>query len=377
MCTNETRLEELGVQPLLDSLDKLGGWPILEGDKDFSDFKWYDQLYKLNENGFEIDTILDHSVEIDAKNNTWRVITLDQPDFGLSKEYLVNGTVHKLVKEYFKYMIDAALLLGADEDVAKEQLEEVLNFEIGLAKISAKREDRRDANKLYNPTSIEDLSNVGEPAHPTSWLSHFEMILKTALKFEEGKDDIENPTDISIGSDEKIIIEDPFFFGNLTNLISDTNPKTIANYMAWRVVKSQMNNLNKAARDLKEEFDKAVKGTKRLPPTWKKCARRSGFNSYSEYKLGAGASSMYVQKHFGLDEKRALQEMFDYIFKSFENTLANTEWMDKETRENAVKKMQKMDQVVAYPDELLDKKTVDSYYKGIIQFCRIFQVFIF
>ena len=364
MCTNETRSEELGVKPLLNSLEKLGGWPLLEADKDFSDFKWYDQLYKLNENGFEIDTILDHSVDIDAKNNSWRVITLDQPDFGLSKEYLVNGTDHKLVKDYFKYMIDAALLLGANEEVAKEQLQQVLDFEISLARISAKKEDRRDANKLYNPISIESMPNDGEPAHPPSWLNHFETILKTALKFEEGKDDIDTQTKIEIGPDEKIIIEDTFFFGNLTKLISDTNPRTIANYMAWRVVKSQMNNLNKAARNLKETFDKAVKGTKRLPPTWEKCAKRSGFNSYAGDKLEAGASSMYVQKHFGLEEKRALNEMFSKIFKSFENTLENTEWMDKDTRESAVKKMQKMDQVVAYPDELLDKQVVDDYYKG-------------
>ena len=74
---------------------------------------------------------------------------------------------------------------------------------------------------------------------------------------------------------------------------------------------------------------------------------------------------MYVQKHFGLEEKRALSQMFSYIFRSFENTLAETEWMDKETKENAVKKMQKMDQVVAYPDELLDQQIVDEYYEGI------------
>ena len=77
---------------------------------------------------------------------------------------------------------------------------------------------------------------------------------------------------------------------------------------------------------------------------------------------------MYVKKHFGLEEKRQLTKMFSYIFKSFENTLAKTEWMDKETRENAVKKMQKMDQVVAYPDELLDQKIVDEYYKGYSSF---------
>ena len=38
--------------------------------------------------------------------------------------------------------------------------------------------------------------------------------------------------------------------------------------------------------------------------------------------------------------------------------------MDKETKENAIKKMEKMDQVIAYPDELLNRDELDEYYKG-------------
>ena len=126
-----------------------------------------------------------------------------------------------------------------------------------------------------------------------------------------------------------------------------------------------MNNLNNAARDLKEAFDRAVRGTQRRPAAWKRCTRKSGFNSYTDYKLAAGASSMYVRKHFDLEEKKALNEMFSYIQDSFQNTLRNTNWMDKETKENAIKKMEKMDQVIAYPDELLNKDEIDEYYKGM------------
>merc|ERR1712243_76722 len=39
--------------------------------------------------------------------------------------------------------------------------------------------------------------------------------------------------------------------------------------------------------------------------------------------------------------------------------------MDEKTKENAIKKMENMDQVVAYPDELLDLEIIDEYYKGL------------
>ena len=74
---------------------------------------------------------------------------------------------------------------------------------------------------------------------------------------------------------------------------------------------------------------------------------------------------MYVRKHFSLEEKNALNAMFLYIQDSFQSTLGNTNWMDKETKDNAIKKMEKMDQVIAYPDELLKKDEIDEYYKSM------------
>ena len=39
--------------------------------------------------------------------------------------------------------------------------------------------------------------------------------------------------------------------------------------------------------------------------------------------------------------------------------------MDHQTRENAILKLDAMQQSIAYPDELFDKTTVDQFFKGI------------
>lgn len=41
-----------------------------------------------------------------------------------------------MVKEFYDSMIDSAILLGADGERAEEEMEEALEFEIKLAKVS-------------------------------------------------------------------------------------------------------------------------------------------------------------------------------------------------------------------------------------------------
>lgn len=61
---------------------------------------------------------------------------LDQAALGLSREYLSKGFDEKIVQAYYKYMVDIAVILGADPDRARKELKESLEFEIKLANVS-------------------------------------------------------------------------------------------------------------------------------------------------------------------------------------------------------------------------------------------------
>jgi membrane metallo-endopeptidase-like protein 1 len=62
---------------------------------------------------------------------------LDQAWLSLPREYLVKGLDNEVVKAYFSYMVDVAVILGADRDRATDELRESLDFEISLANVSA------------------------------------------------------------------------------------------------------------------------------------------------------------------------------------------------------------------------------------------------
>lgn len=61
---------------------------------------------------------------------------MDQSQIGLSREYLVKGLEDKIVKGYYSYMVDMAVLFGAKKSDAETQMLDSLNFEIALANVS-------------------------------------------------------------------------------------------------------------------------------------------------------------------------------------------------------------------------------------------------
>ena len=74
---------------------------------------------RMNRIGFGTDSLLSLSLSSDMLNSTRRVITFDQASLGLSREYLVSRKIPKEVKNYFEYMVNTAVLLGANETTAR------------------------------------------------------------------------------------------------------------------------------------------------------------------------------------------------------------------------------------------------------------------
>ena len=130
-----------------------------------------------------------HKIGADDRNNSYRVLKLDQPKLGLDREYLIAGFDDQYVQHYYHYMIDAAVLLGANKTKAMTELKESLLFEIALANISTSKQDRRDPNKLYNPVTIgeldEDKFGLNGAGQPASWLEHIAGMIKNVISYNE------------------------------------------------------------------------------------------------------------------------------------------------------------------------------------------------
>ena len=63
------------------------------------------------------------------------MLQLDEPNLGLSREYLTKGFDDEIVQAYYSFMVDIAVMLGAEKDRAMTELKKSLHFEMKLAEV--------------------------------------------------------------------------------------------------------------------------------------------------------------------------------------------------------------------------------------------------
>lgn len=121
------------------------------------------------------------------------------------------------------------------------------------------REDRRDAEALYNPMTVEVLqSTYNYNGH--SWLNYFNSIL---------------PVESQLKSNDRIVVGAKSFFSELGNLLERTPKRVLANYVMWRQAVSSVSYLPSAFKQLQQEYNKATTGITVETPRWLECVDRS------------------------------------------------------------------------------------------------------
>ncbi|KAL1449213.1 hypothetical protein WDU94_000430 [Cyamophila willieti] len=342
VCMNKSQIEQQGLNHMKYVLKHLGGWPVLEGDSwDEGSFSWKSSVYKFRRYGYSVDYFMDFSVGVNLKNSTERLIEFDQASLGLSREYLAKGLSEKIVKAYYEYMIDIAVIMGANKEVALRELTESLNFEIALANISLPLEERRNATKLYNPMKLYELQEKF-PSIP--WSEYINTILSPNAKLNQ---------------DETIIVAVPSYIHSLEKLLSTTPKRVMANYVLWRVMAASVSYLNEALRTRQLAYSTAVSGVSEQQARWKECVGTVS----SSFSLAIG--SLYVRKYFKEEAKSNAVEMVQLIREEMYKILGTIDWMDDKTRSAAIDKAKSMSTHIAYPDELLENGKLEEFYTGL------------
>ncbi|KQS38417.1 neprilysin-2 isoform X1 [Drosophila erecta] len=350
-CMNKTLIEALGPEPITRMAEKLGGWPLIKGDSWNADdsWTWQEQVKKFRTAGFSMDYIIDFSIGVDLQNSTKRLIDLDQSSLALSREYLVKGFNETLVTAYYEYMVDIAVLFGANRDLAKTELLSSLEFEIALANISWPNEKRRNSSELYNLRTTAQL----QAAYPyVQWVDYMNALLPEGLNLVE---------------DEMINLSVPSFFADLGKLLAKTPKRVIANYMFWRIHGFSVGFLSEEFRKRQLQYATALSGRQEQEARWKECVDIAtssmdeicdeDFNS-----LGISVGSLYVGKHFHKDSKANALEMVNEIREVFNDILDEVNWMDAQTKQEAKQKLHSMSTHIGYPDEMLDNEKLAAYY---------------
>ena len=319
-CMDTEAIKNNSEKELKAIIQSLGGWPVLGDILDDKKFNWLEKSFDAWEKGFFFGGLININVVTDQKDATKRILEIDQPSLGLNREYLMEGREAKSVKAYKDFMVQVAVLLGADQALAEKDMTDVLDLELQVAEISLPKEERRNKTALYNPTPVKDLSNL----YPLPWISQLGRIV----------DDL--------AEEEAVNVAVPEYLKKLKGVLSNASPRVVNNLLIWRHVQFAVDFLpEEVVGAVKLQFDKVIHGKGSKSPRWERCAKKvagtegngEGDNDYFFYHAEGGLSnavgSMYARVHFPESKKEAIDDIVRRIRKEFRVMLEEVDWILK------------------------------------------------
>ncbi|KAJ7306527.1 hypothetical protein JRQ81_009887 [Phrynocephalus forsythii] len=353
-CMNETKIEELKEKPLTDRIQKLGGWNINVSlaTKDFNR-----TLLEVVAH-LHISPFFSIYVGADSKNSSCNIVQVDQSGLGLpSRDYYLNKTQNeKVLAGYLDFMVQLRMLVGEqDEASARQQMQEILDFETSLANITIPQEKRRDEEQIYHKITAGELKNL---APAVDWMPLLEAVFSP----------------VEVNETEPVVVYAREYLEQVSSLILRTDKRILHNYMLWNLVRKGATLLDQRFQDAEEKFMEVMYGSKKAClPRWKYCVSDTDIN------LGFALGAMFVKATFAEDNKAVAEEMIAEIKRAFEESLAQLAWMDEETRQAAREKAEAIYDMIGYPKFIMDPQELDKvfkdydavadlYYENVMQF---------
>lgn len=337
-CMNYDRLEQRGIQPVLDLIQSLGGWPALDPNWSVENFNWLNLTSRLRL--YNNDIFLVEWIGPDIKNSDENVIQFDQTTLGLpTRDYFLQHSNSVYLEAYKVYMKTVIRLLGAPMERASQSADDIVAFETELAKITTAPEERVNVSVLYNKLTLEELHKA---IPEIDWKQYLSVVL-------------ERP----VNSTEIVVMFAMNYMTSLVTLLSKTEPKTIANYLLWRFIRHRVNNLDDRFQEPKQLFFFALFGREQSPPRWKICVNQVNTN------MGMAVGAMFVRKFFDENSKKDTVDMTYELQQSFREILNTTDWLDEQTRHLAELKVNAMQLQIGYPDFILDHNQLNERYKDL------------
>ena len=278
---------------------------------------------------------------------------VDQFSPGLNREYLIKGFEDKDVQAYYKLMVNMAVMLGAEEKRAEEEMEDALKLELKLAEFALPREKRRNKTALYNPMKLSEVQKLYPEIPLVDYINGITL-------YEPA----------NVDEDEVVNVAVPDFITKVRDHLASVPARVQANYIIWRNVKTAISYLDSATLGHALEYAKVLTGKKQDVPRWERCTKSVaglGGNSFYFYEgsLTNAVGSMYAKSFFKLEAKQKADEMVDNIRKEFKKMLDEIDWMDEETKSKAHVKADKITPHMAYAKEILDDTLINDFYEGL------------
>jgi putative endopeptidase len=308
---------EKGINPIIPYLKQI------DSIKDYTDLAGY--FGKANRLG--IATPFGISVTEDFKNPNKNVLMTWQGGLGLPERdyYLSQDSKMKDIRNKYVQHIQKMLKLCNVQD-ASSKASEIMSIESNLASIQMKKEETRDATKLYNVYKFSDLNKL---------MPNFDWNLMLS--------------NAGFGDQKSLVVSQVEYTKKLNDLIQKTPISTWQTFLKWKVIDNASAYLSDDLDVQNFEFyGKVLDGKEKQQEDWKR-----GVSAVSN-SLGELVGKVYVKKHFSPEAKEKMVSMVNNLLDAYAESIKKLDWMSENTKKQALDKVKKFTVKIGYPDKWKD-----------------------
>jgi putative endopeptidase len=315
---NEARVERDGTKPLQADLQRIA---VMKHASDIGPM-----IAHLDRIG--IASPIGSAVRPDSKRSTQYAFWLTQSGLGLpDRDYYLSDDARLagFRTKYREHVEKMLHLLGVS--AAAAEADKILALETAMAKVQWTRVANRDAQKTYNPQTLEQLAQL---APAIDWNVYVkEAGLPGAL-----------PT---------LIVRQPDYLTGLSALVQSTPIAAWQAYFRYRVLSSRAPFLSHALVEEDFAFNQGIlQGTEQIPERWKRGTQ------LVDRLMGEASGKLYVAEYFPPSTKARIDELVRHLLKAYAASIDQLPWMSAPTKLEAQAKLRKIDVKIGYPSHWRD-----------------------
>ena len=218
---------------------------------------------------------------------------------------------------YIATIHDLAGIEGGQEKAAQ-----ILALETEIAEAHWTRERSRQITETYNVLTIEEF---GALAPDLNLVEGLEIRGLTGL--------------------EEIIVSQPSAVEAAGQIFADTDLETLKTYMTFHFLSGRAPWLPQAFDEAHFEFfSKTLRGTEEQRERYRRGTQLVGRH------LGHAVGQEYVDRHFPPASREQMEDLVENLLVGFHGRLEQLEWMDDETRAEALEKLSTFEPRIGYPE---------------------------
>ncbi|ROT69983.1 putative neprilysin-11-like [Penaeus vannamei] len=320
-------MDSLGLQPLVTSLNNQGGWPMVTDGWDPP--AHFDLAAALVDLRFH-QRLSDFWAWVDANvfNVSRRVVYVQAGTVPLGLGLMSQAT-DAVLDAYRAFMTAAAKELR--QELGSSATDE-RDRGAGAGGGGLRDRVQQDSSWETNVAGIQADLDDGVPGQFNFLAFMKEMFTNTG---------------VTINEDEPVISFKSPFFANLTTMLANTPPHTIANAIGWWWAYDIGRETTYAMRNISFDFQQALTGATEPSPRWEHCLPQANYN------LGFALSRAYTS------------ELVEDLRAAFNSLLDENTWMLEDDLAVAREKLAAIDPFVAYPDWIMDDAELTNGYEDL------------